>query len=64
MIRIFKGPDGLLIQTDLAQKSAIIRYSLDDGETWRATPFQAADAGCDADYLIELVDGWLESEGG
>lgn len=64
MEKIYTGRDGVLIQTDLAQKSALIRYSTDGGETWRPTPFQAADAGCDADYLAELVDGWLDSEGG
>ena len=60
--KTYKGRDGILISADLSQASAPIRWSPDNGETWRATPFQTADTQHNRESLVELIDDWLESE--
>ncbi len=59
----YPGLDGVVIECDLSQASSLVRYSTDDGRTFRATPYQVADGRHDADRIAELVDNWLDAEG-
>ncbi len=59
----YPGLDGVVIECDLDQAASPVRYSTDDGRTFRATPYQVADGRHDADRIAELVDGWLDAQG-
>lgn len=59
----YPGLDGVVIECDLDQAASPVRYSTDDGRTFRATPYQVADGRHDAARIAKLVDGWLDAQG-
>ena len=65
-VYVATNPHGekLYISADLAQASAAIMIS-DTGEEfdWTSTPLQTADTEHTEDGLLDVVNGWLESEG-
>ena len=62
MKNIYPGLDGVLVRADLDRAEALIEYSVDNGQTWCATPFQTANCQNKKERLVTLVDGWLESQ--
>lgn len=54
----------LFIRADFGQASSPIMYSIDSPDDWRATVFQAADAGHNSARALTMVNSWLESQAG
>ena len=50
----------LVVECNITQASSLVRYSVDGGKTYKATPYQVADGQHDAAKLAEMVDQWLE----
>lgn len=59
LIKDSVGNDDIEVRADWRLASCQIEYR-PHGEDWRATPFQVADAGHNADRALRLVDAWAD----
>lgn len=52
------------VKADLTEASAPILLWGDEDQEWVRTPFQSSDASCSEPSMRELVERWMEANGG
>lgn len=48
------------IEITIGDKATLLRWRPIGESDWQATPYQYADAGCDPQAALKLVNDWLE----